>query len=62
MFLHSNHSENNVEASNRSSHYVKRSRSQMFLKIRALKNFAIFTGKGLPVSESLFNKVSGLKA
>ena len=34
----------------------------MFFKISVLKNFAIFTGKLLPVSESLFNKDSGLKA
>ena len=33
----------------------------MFFKMRALKNFVIFTGK-TPVLESLFNKVAGLKA
>ena len=36
------------------------SRSQMFFKIGALKNFANFTEKK-PVLKSLFNKVAGLK-
>ena len=36
------------------------SRSQMFLKIDVLKNFASFTSfASLPVLESLFNKVAG---
>ena len=36
-------------------------RSKMFFKIGALKNFANFTGKHLCWMESLFNKVAGLK-
>ena len=35
--------------------YVRSSRSQMFLKIGALKNFAIFTGKHLCPSLFLWN-------
>ena len=43
---------------------LRNSLSQMFLKLGVLKNFANFTGKRLCWSraESLFNKVTGLKA
>ena len=35
------------QASNRSTHYIRSSRSQMFFKIRVFKNFAILTGTHL---------------
>ena len=35
---------------------IRNSCSQMFFKIGALKNFAIFTGK-TPMLESFFNKI-----
>ena len=37
-------------------------RSQMFLKIAVLKNFAVLSRKHLHWSESLFNNIAGLRA